>query len=113
MSDIATEERRAAQLSYRAAGGSDRRPLKSFLTADEKREARLEHAARLAEAVEHTAADLDGLADWLEALELCPHLSPLNCALVALQCPGEIVDTFAGWKRQGYPSRKARAQRHG
>jgi hypothetical protein len=103
MSDLATEQRRAAQLAYRANGGSARRPLKSFMTPDEKRAARVEHAERLAAAVEHVSADLDGLADWLEALELCPHLSPLNCALVALQCPGEIVDTFAGWKRNGYP----------
>lgn len=98
---IAREERRALRASFQAAGGSKRRPLQSFNTDDEKRAARLEHRDRLAEAVEH-ARDLDGFGDWLEALELNPHLSPMNCALAAYQAPGEIVDTFAGWKRGGY-----------
>lgn len=98
---IAREQRRALRASFQAAGGSKRRPLKSFNTDDEKRAARLEHRDRLAEAVD-LVREPEGFGAWLESLELNPHLSPMNCALAAMQAPGEIVDTFAGWKRNGY-----------
>lgn len=99
------DERRHARDSYRENGGSKRRPLKSFMTAAEKRAARDEHAARIHTAVAELA-DPGGFEAWLEALELNPHLSPMNAALVALQTPGEIVGTSASWRRQGYRVRK-------
>lgn len=99
------DERRAARESYQRTGGSKRRPLKSFLTAKEKRELRDDHAARIHAAVAELA-EPGGFDAWLEALELNPHLSPMNAALVALQTPGEIVGTSASWRRQGYKVRK-------
>lgn len=102
---IEADERRAARDSYRAAGGSKRRPLKSFTTKAERREARLAHAALIRDAVD-ALREPDGFARWIEALDLSPHLTPLNAALVALQTPGAIVSTCAQWKRQGYKVRK-------
>lgn len=98
-------ERIEARDSYRAAGGSKRRPLKSFLTQAEKREAREAHAARIHAAVDELRDRL-GFEAWVEALELNPHISPMNAALVALQSPGEIVGTSASWRKQGYKVRK-------
>jgi hypothetical protein len=98
---IEADERRHARDSYRAAGGSQRRPLKSFRTQREKREARLEHAELIRLAVAELR-EPDGFARWVEALELNPHLTPLNAALVALQTPGLIVSTSSQWARQGY-----------
>jgi hypothetical protein len=102
---IAIEERRQARDSWRRSGGSDRRPLKSFRTDAEKKAARLEHAERIHEAVEYVRT-ARGFGEWLEALELCPRLSPLNAALIAYQCPGKIAETAAGWKQSGYQVRK-------
>ncbi len=102
---IEADERRAARDSYRAAGGSKRRPLKSFLTQREKRELREEHAALIRTAVDELREPV-GFERWIEALELNPHLTPLNAALVAMQTPGEIVSTCAQWRRQGYRVRK-------
>lgn len=99
------DERRHARDSYRECGGSKRRPLKSFMTAKEKREARDAHAARIHAAVAELV-EPRGFEAWLEALELNPHLSPMNAALVALQTPGEIVGTSAYWRRNGYKVRK-------
>jgi hypothetical protein len=99
------EEKRAARDSWRRNGGSARRPLKSFATADEKRARRLEHAERIREAVARLQSP-DGFADWLQSLELNPDVSALNAALIALQCPGEIAGTAAFWKRNGYMIRK-------
>lgn len=97
---IEENERREARDSHRRNGGSQRRPLKSFMTKAEKREARDAHAERIRLAVEELE-DAAGFDCWLEALELNPHLSAMNAALVALQSPGEIVATSAGWRRQG------------
>lgn len=97
---IQADERRARRDAYREAGGSKRRPLKSFTTADERRELRLAHAARIRAAVEELREPA-GFAAWVEAVALNPQLTPLNAALVALQSPGEIVGTAAQWKRQG------------
>lgn len=102
---IEADERRAARDSYRAAGGSKRRPLKSFSTAAEKRAARDEHAARLRLACEQLT-ERNGFDTWVEAMALNPALTPLNAALAALQTPGEIVGTSTAWKRQGYRVRK-------
>lgn len=102
---IEADERRAARDAYRAAGGSKRRPLKSFRTDAEKRHEREAHAARLRLACDELTTP-DGFAAWLEAMALNPDLTPLNAALVALQSPGEIVGTAAAWKRQGYRVRK-------
>jgi hypothetical protein len=102
---LEADERRAARDSYVRTGGSQRRPLKSFMTAAEKKDARQEHAARIHAAVAELA-EPGGFTAWLEALDLNPHLSPMNCALVAYQSPGEIVNSSAGWKRQGYRVRK-------
>lgn len=99
------QERREARDSYRATGGSKRRPLKSFLTEREKQEAREAHAARIAAAVAELEAAA-GFEAWAEAMVLNPHLTPMNAALVALQTPGEIVGTAASWRRQGYRVRK-------
>jgi hypothetical protein len=102
---LEADERRAARDSYRAAGGSKRRPLKSFRTQREKRELREEHAALIREAVDALREPAE-FERWIEALELNPHLTPLNAALVAMQTPGEIVSTCAQWRRQGYRVRK-------
>jgi hypothetical protein len=98
---IEADERRAARDSHRAAGGSKRRPLKSFMTAREKREARDAHAARIRLAVEEVQTP-EGFERWLEALGRNEHLSPMNAALVALQTPGEVAASVTGWKRLGY-----------
>jgi hypothetical protein len=99
---LADAERREARDSWRRTGGSARRPLKSFLTAEEKKARRLEHAERISAAVEYVRTDR-GFTDWLEAREMNPRFSALNAALIAFQAPGEIADTAAGWKRQGCP----------
>jgi len=95
------QERREARDSYRAAGGSKRRPLRSFLTDQEKREAREAHAARIAAAVAELESEA-GFEAWAETMALNPQLTPMNAALVALQTPGEIIGTAAAWRRQGY-----------
>lgn len=102
------DERREARDSYRAAGGSKRRPLKSFMTKAEKRKAREEHAERIHEAIAELREPL-GFERWIEALEFNPQLTPLNAALVAMQTPGLIVATAAQWNRQGYKVRKGEA----
>ena len=102
---LEADERRHARDSHRAGGGSQRRRLRSFMTAAEKRENRDEHAARIRLAVSELE-DALGFTAWLEALELNPELSAMNAALVALQTPGEIVASNAGWKRNGYRIRK-------
>ena len=104
---IEEDERRARRDAYRAGGGSKRRPLKSFYTDAEKREMREAHAELLREAQE--AACGDGLAAYVESVQLNPHLTPLTAALAALQTPGRIVDTAQGWSRQGYRVRKGEA----
>lgn len=103
---IEEDERRAARDSWRAAGGSSRRPLKSFRTDAEKREMREAHAELLREAIDAACADADGLGRFVEACLLNPHLTALNAALAAYQTPGRIVDTAQGWSRQGYRIRK-------
>ena len=65
------EERKAARDSWRRTGGSARRPLSSFSTAAEKKANRLEHAARLADAVSAFQTQT-GYADWIRSLELNP-----------------------------------------
>lgn len=102
---IALDERRAARAAWQRSGGSRRRPLRSFVTSDEKRERRQEHAARISEALERLETP-EGARDWIEARELNPDVSPLNQALIALQAPGEIVGTLAAWKRNGTRVRK-------
>lgn len=102
---IEADERRARRDSHVAQGGSKKRPLKSFMTTAEKKEARQDHAARIHAAVE-ALEDASGVAAWLEALDLNPQLSAMNAALVALQTPGEIVGSVASWKRGGYSIRK-------
>lgn len=102
---IALEERRVARDEWRRAGGSERRPLKSFRTAEEKKAHRLEHAERISASVEYIRTER-GFTDWLEARELCPRFSPLNAALIAYQCPGTVADTVAGWRKGGYRIRK-------
>lgn len=98
---IEADERRVARDSYVDAGGSRRRPLRSFMTAREKREARDAHAALIHLAVAELR-DPVGFERWVETLELNPQLTPMNGALVALQTPGEIVGTAAQWSKQGY-----------
>lgn len=102
---IAQEERRADRLAWRAAGGSERRPLKSFRTAAEKREAKLEHAERIHAATEALRTP-EGFAAFVESLELNPDVSALNAALLADQLPGEIAGTAPFWKRNGCMVRK-------
>lgn len=102
---LEADERRARRDSYREHGGSHKRPLRSFMTAAEKRSLRDDHAARIHLAVE-ALADAAGFEAWLHALDLNPELSAMNAALVALQTPGEVVASNAGWKRQGYRVRK-------
>lgn len=105
---LAEHERRDARDAWRAAGGSQRRPMRSFMTDAEKRERRQEHAERIRAALS-AVETTDGFAAWLEARELNPRLTPLSWALVALQCPGEIIDTAKGWNRQGCRVRKGEA----
>lgn len=106
VTDVLEEaERRERRDSWRNTGGSKRRPLKSFMTKGEKRAARDQHAERIRLAVEELAEPA-GFEAWLEALDLNPHLSAMNAALVALQTPGEVVATSAGWRRQGAQVRK-------
>lgn len=102
---LEADEREARRDTYRAAGGSKRRPLKSFMTAKEKRDARDEHAERIHAATDALATPA-GFEAWLEALGLNSHLSPMNAALVALQTPGETAASVAGWKRLGYRVQK-------
>lgn len=98
---MAADERRAARDAYRRSGGSVRRPLKSFRTVEESKQARLDHAANLHAAIGGLGSP-DGFRDWLGALMLNPDLSPLNCALVSDRAPGRIVNTAARWRRAGY-----------
>lgn len=63
---LEAHERREARDSYRATGGSKRRPLKSFRTEREKREAREAHAARIAAAVAELECE-GGFEAWVEA----------------------------------------------
>lgn len=99
---IEEEERHALRDSYRAAGGSAKRPLHSFRTKAEKRAARLEHSARLREMVEWIEEDPERAAPLiLKAIRLHPDATPTNAALIAWQVPGEVVGTFAEWKRWG------------
>lgn len=97
-------ERRELRDSYRRATGDKRRPLRSFQTKADKRARRDAHAGTLRAAMAQLA-DPVGFERWLEALALNPHLSASNCALVALQTPGEVVYTSAGWHREGYTLR--------
>lgn len=98
---VADDERRAARDRYRAAGGSVRRPLKSFTTTDDRQAARVEHAANLKDATDALATSA-GFRDWVGSMILNPGLSPLNAALVAERAPGRIVNTSARWNRAGY-----------
>lgn len=98
---IEADERRHARDSYREGGGSARRPLKSFMTAAEKRQARDDHAARIHLAVDELTEPA-GFERWTESLTLNPHLSAMNAALVALQTPGGIGGSSAYWHKQGY-----------
>lgn len=102
---LAEVERREAREAWRRAGGSARRPLKTFATAEEKRARRLEHAERIREAVAGLQSPA-GFAAWVESLELNPDISALNAALIAHQLPGEIAGTAAFWKKNGYSIRK-------
>lgn len=96
------DERRALRDSYRAAGGSQKRPLHSFRTKAEKREAREEHAERLRAMVAWIEEDPEMAAPLiLKAIRLHPDATPTNAALIAYQMPGEIAGTFQGWKRCG------------
>lgn len=101
----ADDERRKAQAEYRAAGGSHRRPLKSFTTTDERQAARVEHAETLRAACEALGSP-EGFRDWVGSLLLNPDVSPLNAALIAARAPGRVVTTTARWKRAGYSIRK-------
>lgn len=102
---IDDDERRALRDTWRASGGSTRRALGSFQTKADKRARRDAHAATLRLAVENLQ-EASGFERWAEALGLNPHLSAMNAALVALQTPGEVVDTSAGWHRRGYTVHK-------
>lgn len=103
---LAADERREAREAYRRAGGSARRPLKSFYTQAEKKAAREAHAETIAAAVRALQTP-EGFRDWLGSLILCEDLSPLNCAIVAASMPGQIVTTKARWRaRGGYSIRK-------
>lgn len=97
---IEADERRLRRDQYREAGGSKRRPLKSFYTATEKRELRDQHNGVLKTAIAELR-DPAGFAAWCETLDLNPQLTACNAALVALQTPGEIVGTSRTWAKQG------------
>ncbi len=95
---IEEEERRALRDSYRAAGGSAKRPLHSFRTKAEKRAARLEHSARLREMVEWIEEHPERAAPLiLKAIRLHPDATPTNAALIAWQVPGRVALTFRQW----------------
>lgn len=98
-------ERREARERWLAAGGYQRRPLKSFMTDADKRERREEHAA-MVRAVREWLATEEGIREWLISRELNPDMSALNQALVAYQAPRTIAATNAGWKRSGAKVRK-------
>jgi len=98
-------ERREARDSWRASGGSQRRPLHSFRTEAEKRQAREHHAAELASALAQLQ-DLRGFEVFCESALLNPHLTAGNAALAAFRCPGEVVGSRAWWVKQGGQVRK-------
>lgn len=102
---VTDSERRMARDDWRRAGGSQKRPLKSFKTDAEKKAARLEHAERIHETGE-ALRDVSAFRDWLASLELNPDVSPLNAALISVQVGPEICGTAAYWKRNGYKVRK-------
>lgn len=102
---VALEERRECRESWRRSGGSHRRPLKSFATADEKRANRDEHAERIHAAVSWLHTE-HGFAAWVESLELNPDVSALNAALIAHQLPHQLAGTAAFWQRNGYRIRR-------
>ena len=50
--------------------------------------------------------DAQGMARFLETRELNPKLTPLAQARVAMDAPGRVVDSFAGWNKAGHRIRK-------
>jgi hypothetical protein len=100
MSDVNEAIRRDMREQWRAEHPASRRPIRSFMTADDKRERREEHAERLARAREHLETR-EGMRDWIRARVANPHLSPLNAALAGMQCPGAVLGTAAYWKKTG------------
>jgi hypothetical protein len=99
---IEKDERRALRDSYRAAGGSEKRPLHSFRTKAEKRKARDDHAERLRAMVGWMEEDPEKAAPLiLKAIRLHPDATPTNAALIAYQMPGKMAGTFQEWKRWG------------
>lgn len=95
---IERDERRALRDSYRAAGGSEKRPLHSFRTKAEKRQAREEHAERLRAMVGWIEDDPEKAAPLiLKAIRLHPDATPTNAALIAWQIPGRVALTFREW----------------
>lgn len=99
------QERRLKRESYRASGGSARRPIKSFRTDAENAAIRAEHVETTREAIE-AVATVQGARAFLVSRALNPHLSAGNAAIAAHRAPDGIVGTVAHWRKMGYKVRK-------
>lgn len=97
---IQEDERRARRDSYRRAGGSQRRALRTFYTSADKKDRREAHRDLLNLAIEELR-DPAGFEAWCETLDLNPQLTACNAALVALQTPGEVVGITRSWAKLG------------
>lgn len=97
--DPIQDERRHARDSYRAAGGSRRRPLHSFRTKQERIDARTEHAAMLRGLYTRIGDDRDLAAAWIDSMERNQHLTPINALIAAAFAPGLVVGTVRQWNR--------------
>ena len=100
MTDLEQSLRRDMRDAWRADHPGSRRAVKTFLTPADKRRRREEHAARLNSAREELET-CEGMREWIRSRVLNPHLSPLNAALAAMQCPGAVIGTAAYWHREG------------
>jgi hypothetical protein len=105
MADLNDALRRDMREAWRADHPNSRRPIASFMTAEDKRARREEHAERINRAREYLET-AEGMQEWIRARILNPHLSPLNAALAAMQAPGSVLGTAAYWKGQGSSVRK-------
>lgn len=94
----------------KAARTRERKAEQCNLTPAEKRARRDAHAETLRDVYAWLATP-EGAADWLEGLEINGHLTPVNAALAARVCPGEIVATAASWRKWGFRIRKGESSR--
>jgi hypothetical protein len=110
----AVKRRRTKQAKAQAArDASARKAAKGTaaeFTPEQIRQRKAGHAAYLHASIE-AIGTAEGMARFLEARELNPHLTPLACASVAMDAPGRVVGTAHWWTENGYRIRKGEQAR--